>query len=276
MTELIAVRQLPVIEERLRDLSEEIDKQVTEALSLTVTEDTVKHVKTVRAGLNKQFKELEEQRKTVKKAILEPYERFDEVYKRYVSVRFTEADEELKRKINGVETQLKQEKIDDLRGYFRELADSELLDWLDYERGGFNVTMSKSRAALHREVDDFINRVANDITAVHAMPDAEEILVEYKRTLRLGEAVDIVSRRHKEIEQERREREHIEEMRKAEEEAAKKAKEAMKTVEPAVPVQEEKPTDSDPVRTLTFTVTAPISKLRELKAFLTQGGYEIG
>ena len=273
MQELISVRQLPIIEERLKDLSVEIDKQVEEALSLAVTEETVKSVKTVRASLNRQFKELEEQRKSVKKAILEPYEKFDEIYKSYVSVRFSDADDELKRKINGVESKLKQDKEDDMQDYFRELADSEHLDWLDFERGGFNVTLSKSRTALHKEADEFVGRVANDTTAINAMPDAEEILVEYKRTLRLGEAVETVSRRHKAIDQERREREHLAEMRKREEEAAERVREAARE---NLVVSAPKKVEEHTVErlTLTFSVTDTRERLKLLKSFLDSNHYQ--
>lgn len=276
MNELIVVRQLPIIEEHLKTLSVEIDRQVSDALSLAVTEATVKDVKNVRANLNKQYKDLETQRKAVKKAILEPYEAFDEIYKTYVSVRFEEADTELKRKIGAVETQLRQEKIDDLQSYFRELADSEHLEWLEYDRGGFNVTLTKSRIALHKEVDDFVGRVAESVRTIVALPDSDEIAAEYKRTLNLGKAVETVQARHKAIEQERKEREHLEGIRKAEAEVARRAREAAETVAPPTPVQEEDKQDSDPVRTLTFTVTAPVSKLRELKRFLNEGGYQIG
>lgn len=279
MNELIAVRQLPIIEERLKDLSAEIDKKVTDALALAVTPETLASVKKVRADLNKQYKELEEQRKEVKRKILEPYEKFDGIYKTYVGVRFSDADTELKRKINDVENRLKLEKNEDLADYFYELCSAEHLDWLEYERGCFNVTLSKSRAALHKEVDEFVGRISSDVTAIEVMPDAEEILVEYKRSLRLGEAVDTVRRRREAVEQAKKEREHIKEMRKAEKEAAEKVAEALKQQEEmCAPEIEDGPKEleTDPVRTVAFRVTAPVSKLKALKEFLKNGGYEIG
>ena len=63
---LIVIKQLPQIEEHLKDLSTEIDKKAKDAKSLICTEETVKTVKQVRADLTKDFKNLEEQRKTVK------------------------------------------------------------------------------------------------------------------------------------------------------------------------------------------------------------------
>ncbi len=59
--DLIVVKQLPIIQEKLKELSAKIDKKVENAKSLICTEDTVKEVKQVRAGLNKEFKDLETQ-----------------------------------------------------------------------------------------------------------------------------------------------------------------------------------------------------------------------
>jgi len=57
--ELIVVRQLPVIEERLRSVRAEIEDKTKEAMSLVCTEDTYRDVKKVRSELNRQFDALE-------------------------------------------------------------------------------------------------------------------------------------------------------------------------------------------------------------------------
>ena len=72
--ELIRVVQLPEIEEHLQSIKVAVTQKVNDALSLVCTEDTVKSVKAVRADLNKERNEFEEQRKAVKKAIMSPYE----------------------------------------------------------------------------------------------------------------------------------------------------------------------------------------------------------
>ena len=53
--ELIIVKQLPQIEEHLKERSEEIEKKVENAKSLICTEENVKTIKEVRAELNKEF-----------------------------------------------------------------------------------------------------------------------------------------------------------------------------------------------------------------------------
>ena len=52
----------------------------------------MKAIKQIRADLNKEFKEVEQQRKTVKEKILEPYMQFEGVYKTYISDKYKEAD----------------------------------------------------------------------------------------------------------------------------------------------------------------------------------------
>lgn len=70
--ELIQVKQLPVIEERLRTLKEATERRAAEAMSLAVSDETLTAVKDVRAELNRDFTEFENRRKAVKAAIMAP------------------------------------------------------------------------------------------------------------------------------------------------------------------------------------------------------------
>ena len=118
--ELISIEQLPIIKERLKVISEDIDAKIEAALSLECTEETVKKIKAVRAELNKNFLELEERRKAVKTAIMTPYERFEEIYKKYVSSKFRNADSDLRDRINQVENDIKNQKKLEVVFYFDE------------------------------------------------------------------------------------------------------------------------------------------------------------
>ena len=80
MNELIIVKQLPVIEEHLLALKAEIEEKTARAMNLVCTEDTVKEIKGVRSDLNKEFAELETQRKFVKEQVMKPYEAFESIY----------------------------------------------------------------------------------------------------------------------------------------------------------------------------------------------------
>lgn len=168
--ELIRVTQLPVIEEQLKALSAEIDTKVNEAMSMVCTEDTVKAVKKVRAELNSQFWELEGQRKAVKKAIMGPYERFEQIYSKYISQKFKAADDNLKAKINETEDNLRQAKESELQAWTAEYIASVNVDFLRPEDAGIKVNLSSSMASLKKAAKEFVDRVAGDC----AMIDAHE------------------------------------------------------------------------------------------------------
>ena len=128
MKELIKVSQFPVIEENLKALSQTIDEKVSRAMNLVCTIDNYKDIKAVRADLNRDFKVLEEQRKTVKSAVMQPYNEFEDTYKKYVSNKFKEADADLKGKITEVEDVLKKEKEEKAEKEFETLkADSGIM-----------------------------------------------------------------------------------------------------------------------------------------------------
>ena len=69
---LITVKQLPIIEEHLERMRQDIAAITEEALALPVDDNTVKEVKKKRAELKKQWNELESKRKDVKKKVTEP------------------------------------------------------------------------------------------------------------------------------------------------------------------------------------------------------------
>ena len=68
--EIIVVKQLPVIEEQLKNIKANIEEKVSSVLALKCDESTVKAIKVLRADLTKDFKELEERRKIVRRGIL--------------------------------------------------------------------------------------------------------------------------------------------------------------------------------------------------------------
>lgn len=108
--EVIVVEQLPIIRQQLELMRNSIQQDVDTALSLSVTDETVKQVKAVRSRLNNDFKTLEKARIDVKKKILLPYEQFESIYKECISSIYGSADVRLKQKIDEVEDSLKKAK----------------------------------------------------------------------------------------------------------------------------------------------------------------------
>ena len=271
--EIIVVKQLPEIEEHLQAIKEEVAIKVNDALSLVCNETTVKEVKAVRASLNKDLKDFEERRKAVKKAIMTPYEAFESVYKDCISDTYKKADIELKKKIDSVENELKEQKTAEVKGYFDEYRDSKIangITWIGFVNANINVTLSASMKSLKEQAKAFIDRICDDLSLIDTQEHKDEILYEYKQSFNVSNAITSVANRYKAIEaakateEERRAREQA-----AAEAAAKVEAVAPPTVEPiAPPVEEEK------VYTLKFTVKATMPQLKALKEFLNNGGYD--
>lgn len=263
---IIEVKQLPIIVERLKELKEDIESRTSAAVAMECTEENYKDIKKVRADLNKECKEYEDRRKAVKKAINAPYEAFEEVYKECVTKPFKTADGELKAKIDNIEYGLKKQKHDKVLNFAEELKDSYSLGWLNINRIMPNVTLSASESSLIQKVSDELDKINTDVQAITDI----EVLAEYKKSLNLAQSSLIVANRRKEIEEARLEAE-----RKAHQEEIKQ--ETEKKVEMlAPPVVEEKPSKEEvKIYRMTFTVSGTKEQLKALKAFIIDNNIQI-
>lgn len=304
-TEIIVVKQLPIIEEQLRTVQQNIQALVNEVLAMDCTEDTYKEVKKARADLNAQFKELEARRKAVKSQIEAPYKAFETVYKSCAGDIFADADRKLAQKIRAVEDGLREKRAAAVRAYFEEYRESLNLpaDLADYRYAGINVTLSATEKSLKEQAKEFLDRLRDDLSLIASQPDPDEVLAEYRECRNVASAVQIVRERHARIESERRRREEEQEaQRKAQEHAAEveqaiEEEEQLTMPEPteapadefhapvAEPVPEEKPEeeattepeqgDFVPLPLLYCTVikvTGTKQQLKDLKQYIIDGG----
>ena len=269
--ELIIVKQLPKIEEHLKDLSTEIDEKVSSAKSLVCTEENVKTIKQVRADLNKEFNDIEKQRKIVKEKVLAPYKQFEEVYKKYISEKYKTADADLKTKIDNIESELKVQKEQEIKDYFEEYKTSKNIDFVTFKQANINITLTSSKKSLKEQAKKFIDEIVDDLKLIETQDYKEEILVEYKQTLNISRAIQDVVNRHKLLEEEKRKQE----------EKLKEQEELSKLTNANIPSTAQeilaKPTvelKQDEILILKFTVRGTKTKLKDLKKFLEDGGYD--
>jgi hypothetical protein len=275
ISNLIVIEQLPVITERLAELSKEIDSRTQFALSLAVTEETVKSVKALRAELTKELTEFENRRKQVKEAIMAPYDAFEGVYKRFVSGKYRDADAMLKTRIDEVEDEIKARKRAELADYFNEYRESVHLDadLANMERWNPNVTQTATIKSLKVAAKSYLDRICDDLVLISKHVFRDEIIVEYRATLNASKAIIDVVERHKAIEHESELREAQNAATEAERATVSKVDSALGASTPVVPLKPPVAVVDDPVKTLTFEITAPLSKLRVLKRYLVDNGY---
>jgi len=205
-TDVIVVKQLPVIIEQLKTIKAEIESATAEALALECTDETVNLVKKSRASLNKSFMDYETRRKDVKNQILAPYEAFEKVYKDCITDPFNKADTELKKKITLVESGLKESKKAELKRYYDEYRASVGLSENEapYESAPLNITLTATLKSLKEQSKAHLDRIQQDIAMIATLDNHEEVLVEYKIHGNVTSALSIVNERKRAIEEERR------------------------------------------------------------------------
>lgn len=219
--QIIEVKQLPIIFEQLALVKKSVEDKISAATKMVCTEENYKEIKKIKAALNNEFKEWEEKRKEVKKKIMTPYEKFEEIYKDCISIPYKTGDVKLKSKTDAIENGLKAEKKEKVVKYFKEYAEALGIDFVSFSQVGCNITLSVSEKKLKEQVKAFLDKVMDDISLISAQEHKSEILVEYKRSLNVSQAIMTVNERFKAIEAEKqRELAEQEERAKAENNAA--------------------------------------------------------
>lgn len=258
-SKLIVIEQLPIIKSYLENLSVEIKEKVDRANSLVVNEETVKDVKQVRADLNKEFKELEEQRKQVKQAIMAKYDEFEVVYKENVSNLYKQADEDLKEKIDSVENELKLQKEMELREFaFEHINANNLQPVVKFDNFNLNITLSASMKSLKDQIIKYIEKVNNDMELIKMEEYSNEIFVEYCKTHDFVNSKKIVIQRHEEIK------------KIAEKETQLQINDNAEIVEAVEEVIA--PVEIEEKIKVAFTITATKNQIRKLKTWLESEG----
>lgn len=279
--ELIVVKQLPIIEDRLDEAFIAVQERLNAMSNLVVTEENYKELKKTRADLNKEFGELDSLRKNVKAAIEAPYKKFEGgAYKRLADA-YKDAIGKLDGEIKDVEGGLKTQKQKELLAYWEEYRQSLGLDAAiaDPRRSGIKVGLTVSMKSLKMQAREYLDRIDGDLKMIDTLDNADEVLAEYRVLLNVTEAVRVVADRNKRVEDERIRRLAEEESRRAREAAEKAVDEAIKENEVAVTptvsmAPEEQEEAQEKILTTAFKVSGTLTMLKELKAFLVNGGYK--
>lgn len=228
--DLIVINQLPVISEQLDKVKAEIQRRTAFADTVTVSEENRQEIKKIRAAMNAEKSRLDEVYKKALEAVIAPIQVVQDKYKDCVGL-YTKANSQLKAKIDVIEDGLKLEKENSVKEYFEELVTAKKIDFISFERLGLKITLSVSEKKLKEQVNNIVERVATDLKAIEIQENKEEILVEYKKSLNVSEAVSIVDARHKAIQAEKERKAKQAEQRARELAAAKAVEDAARQQE---------------------------------------------
>ena len=222
-----------------------------------------KTAKKDKAELNKARKELDDKRKDVKKIYTAPLSVFEDEVKELV--------EEIDATVTRIDKQVKE--FDEIRKAEKRTKIEELFGTIEFP---FEVQISQienpkwmnasyKESEIEADLKDLAYHMREDMETLGKVQHSDLAKEYYKKTLNIRDALQKA--------------EEAAEMTKAAEElAADKEKvqqddfDAMPKPEPAEPEKESVP---EPECRMTFTVVAPVSKLKALKAYLMQEGIKV-
>ena len=297
--ELIVIKQLPIIEDKLDEALEAVRDRLNATSNLAVTEDNYKELKKIRADLNKEFAELERLRKRVKEALEAPIRNFEQgAYKR-ISDEYRKAIEQLDGNIKSVEGGLKNQRQAEVLGYFDSYRTSLGIDssLVSLDKAGIKVGLSGTIKSLKGQAKEFLDQVDSDLKAIDMLDNRDEVLLAYRDLLNVSDAVRVVTEHHRRVEEEKKRREAMEAARleRIEAEAAVDAALSESSeIDAEVALWQEgdvlhaptvqnvtegtesgKNGNSDSVvYSASFCVYGTLSQLKELKKFLVDGNYK--
>ena len=266
------------------ELKAEIAAKMTEYEGLVFTEDTIKDAKKDRATLNKLKTAFEDERKRIKKAYMDPYNKFESQVKEVVAL--------IERPIGLIDSQIKEveenkklQKKKDIEELFQGIGFQSFVT-LDkiFDNKWLNATVSMT--SIETRMKERIFQIGSDIHAINQLPEFSfEAMETYKETLDLGRAIsegqklaDIQKRKIAQEEERRRLQQEAEERKRREAEREKAEKEKM-TVSVAESLRTEileKAVIQEQVYTIDFRVTATKEQLELLKNFLKESNITYG
>lgn len=175
--------------DKLKGLKSRIEYEISELdlENIEATEENKAVLKTTRAKFSKDFKELEEARKHVKRVIEQPYKDFLEVYNEEVEV-FREVDTLLKNKVDIIEDMQREEKYNELEQFFNDLKvlyNQDLgttinLNFIKFEQLELNITLSASMNKLKEEIEENLFRIKNEVAVIRANDNRARLFVIYQ------------------------------------------------------------------------------------------------
>ena len=146
--------------------------------------------KNIIAEYNKPIKAFEDTAKETEKLLTETYNTINQQVANY----------------ENKQKEIKEQKIKD---YFEEYKTANNIDFITYEQVKINVTLSASEKNLKEQVKNFIDKIKDDLNLIETQEYKAEILVEYKQTLNVSNAITTVVNRFKAVEEEKKRQEEI-------------------------------------------------------------------
>ena len=213
-TEEIEARVVSVgkIEDNIKDVKEYAIKVKEYYTNLVFTLETKEDAEKEKVDINKFKKQVEDFRKQIVAKYNEPIKLFEDTAK--------ETEKLLKETYDLINVQVKafdDEQLEKVRekveSYFNEYAQSKDIDFVNFSQMNVSVTKGLLTSTgnltkkAQEQINEFIDRCVKDVELINTLEHKEEILIEYKKTLKSAESIAMVMDRYKQLEEMKKEEE---------------------------------------------------------------------
>lgn len=215
------------IEDNIKKVKEYAIKVKEYYTGVVFTAETKEDAEKEKADINKFKKQVEDFRKQIVAKYNEPIKLFENTAK--------ETEKLLKETYDLINVQVKafdDEQLEKVRekveSYFNEYAQSKGIDFVNFSQMNISVTkgLLTSTGNLTKKIQDqineFVDRCAKDVDLINTLEHKDEILIEYKKTLKSAESTAMVMDRYKQLEDMKKEKESAKEQVINDEEMLKK------------------------------------------------------
>lgn len=215
------------IEDNIKKVKEYAIKVKEYYTGVVFTAATKEDAEKEKADINKFKKQVEDFRKQIVAKYNEPIKLFEDTAK--------ETEKLLKETYDLINVQVKAfddeqlEKVKEkVESYFNEYAQSKNVDFVNFSQMNISVTKGLLTSTgnltkkIQEQINEFIDRCVKDVDLINTLEHKEEILIEYKKTLKSAESIALVMDRYKQLEDMKKEKESAKEQVINDEEMLKK------------------------------------------------------
>lgn len=268
----VKIKSVGEIESNMKEVKGYVQELNNYYKNVIFTEETLQQAKEEKAKVNKFKAQVADYRKNIIAEYNKPIKTFDDTAKETEKL-LTETYNTINSQVANFENEQKKKKEQQIKDYFEEYKIANNIDFVTYEQAKINVTLTASIKSLKEQAKLFIDEVIDDLKLIGTQECKDEILVEYKQNLNVSKSIQDVANRHRLLEEEKKRKEELKEklVQKMSEEADIVIKEDNQPQVLEAPKVEEK---QEEILILRFTVRGTRMKLKELKKFLEDGGYD--
>lgn len=202
------IKSVGEIESNMKEVKGYVENLNNYYKNISFTEETMKEAKDEKSKVNKFKKQVSDYRKNIIAEYNKPIKAFEDTAKETEKL-LTETYNTINQQVANYENKQKEIKEQEIKDYFEEYRKANNIDFITYEQTKINVTLSASMKSLKEQAKSFIDKITDDLKLIETQEHKAEILVEYKQTLNVSQAITMVTNRFKAIEEEKKRQEEI-------------------------------------------------------------------